>query len=195
MLTSRAHRSRDFSLFDSCRARGSDRVSNRAPSEECGAAHASPYLAASDQLPTWPGVFFLGGLFTLRKTRPSRPVWLFQLSSRALCGGLPQLEMQCSEERHHGRVARCKFVLSTLLAITALVAVTAFAPGAARPQDTWLPTPTSGDFNTAINWNPSRGAKRHRVLRPVRHHRADILGRHHDRRLDIQSWGLRLYVH
>jgi hypothetical protein len=41
-----------------------------------------------------------------------------------------------------------------MLAITSLVAVTAFAPGAARAQDTWRPTPTSGDFNTAINWNP-----------------------------------------
>jgi hypothetical protein len=50
--------------------------------------------------------------------------------------------------------AGCKFVLSKLLAITAVVAVTAFAPGAARAQDTWRPTPTSGDFNTAINWNP-----------------------------------------
>src|SRR5580693_10134054 len=43
-----------------------------------------------------------------------------------------------------------------LLATTALVAVTALAPGAARAQDaTWLPNPTSGDFNTAANWNPA----------------------------------------
>ena len=43
-----------------------------------------------------------------------------------------------------------------LLATMALVAVTAFALGAARAQDaTWLPNPTSGDFNTAANWNPA----------------------------------------
>ena len=43
-----------------------------------------------------------------------------------------------------------------LLATTALVAVMAFAPGAARAQDaTWLLNPTSGDFNTAANWNPA----------------------------------------
>ena len=42
-----------------------------------------------------------------------------------------------------------------LLATTALVAVTAFAPGMVRAQDsTWLLNPTSGDFNTATNWNP-----------------------------------------
>ncbi len=42
-----------------------------------------------------------------------------------------------------------------LLATTALVAVTAFAPGAARAQDaTWLLNPTSGDFRNAANWNP-----------------------------------------
>ena len=43
-----------------------------------------------------------------------------------------------------------------LLATTALVAVTAFAPSAARVQDaTWLLNPTSGDYNTATNWNPA----------------------------------------
>ena len=52
--------------------------------------------------------------------------------------------------------AGCKFVLSRLLAPTLLVAVTAFAPGAARAQDaTWLLNPTSGNFNTAANWNPA----------------------------------------
>ena len=43
---------------------------------------------------------------------------------------------------------------AALLASTALVAVAAFAPRAARAQDTWRPTPASGDFNTAINWSP-----------------------------------------
>jgi outer membrane autotransporter protein len=43
---------------------------------------------------------------------------------------------------------------AALLAAIALVAVTAFAPGAARAQDTWRPTPASNDFNTAINWSP-----------------------------------------
>ena len=52
--------------------------------------------------------------------------------------------------------AGCKFVLSTLLATVALVAVTAFAPSAARAQNaTWLATPASGDFNAAANWNPA----------------------------------------
>ena len=41
-----------------------------------------------------------------------------------------------------------------LLAATALVAATAFAPGMVRAQDSnWRPNPTSGDFNTATNWN------------------------------------------
>jgi hypothetical protein len=36
----------------------------------------------------------------------------------------------------------------------ALVAATAFASGAARAQDaTWLPTPSSGNFNIGANWN------------------------------------------
>ena len=52
--------------------------------------------------------------------------------------------------------ARCKFVLPTLLATTALVAVTAFASGAAKAADaTWLQTPTSDNFNTAANWSPA----------------------------------------
>ena len=51
--------------------------------------------------------------------------------------------------------ARCKLVLSPLLATMALVVVTAFAPGAATAQETWLPSPTSGDFNTAANWSPA----------------------------------------
>ncbi len=43
-----------------------------------------------------------------------------------------------------------------LLATTALVAATAFAPAPARAQDaTWLLNPTSGDYNTATNWNPA----------------------------------------
>jgi outer membrane autotransporter protein len=42
-----------------------------------------------------------------------------------------------------------------LVATAALVAVTSFAPGAARAQDaTWLTTPASGDFNTQTNWIP-----------------------------------------
>ena len=45
---------------------------------------------------------------------------------------------------------------AALLATMALVAVTAFAPGAARAQDaTWLLNPASGNFNTAANWNPA----------------------------------------
>ena len=45
---------------------------------------------------------------------------------------------------------------AALLATTALVAVTAFAPGAVRAQDaTWLLNPASGNFNTAANWNPA----------------------------------------
>ncbi len=43
-----------------------------------------------------------------------------------------------------------------LLATMALVAVTAFAPGAVRAQDaTWLLNPGSGDFDTAANWSPA----------------------------------------
>jgi hypothetical protein len=43
-----------------------------------------------------------------------------------------------------------------LLAATALVVVTAFAPGGARAQDAiWLQTPTSGDYKTAANWSPA----------------------------------------
>ena len=44
---------------------------------------------------------------------------------------------------------------AALLATTALVAVTAFATGAASAQETWLLTPASDDFNTAANWNPA----------------------------------------
>jgi outer membrane autotransporter protein len=52
--------------------------------------------------------------------------------------------------------AGCRFVSSILLAAMALVAVTAFAPGAAKAQNAiWLSTPASGDFNTATNWNPT----------------------------------------
>ena len=43
---------------------------------------------------------------------------------------------------------------AALLATTALVVVTAFAPSAARAQ-TWLPNPGTGDFNTATNWSPA----------------------------------------
>ena len=51
---------------------------------------------------------------------------------------------------------RLRSLRGALLATTALVAVTAFAPGAARAQDaTWLPNPASGNFNTAANWNPA----------------------------------------
>ena len=65
----------------------------------------------------------------------------------------------CASDRCVARsIARkrlnCRSVV--LLAITALVAVTAFVPGAARAQDaTWLATPASGDYNTATNWNPT----------------------------------------
>ena len=53
--------------------------------------------------------------------------------------------------------AGCKFVLSTLLAIAALIAV-AFAPGAARAQDaTWRPNAATGNFNTRTNWIPDSG--------------------------------------
>src|ERR1700687_4512545 len=45
---------------------------------------------------------------------------------------------------------------SALLATTALVAVAALLPGAARALDaTWLATPATGDFNTAANWTPA----------------------------------------
>ena len=45
--------------------------------------------------------------------------------------------------------------LGALLTTTAIVAVAAL-PGAARAQDaTWLASPGSGDFNTAVNWNPA----------------------------------------
>jgi outer membrane autotransporter protein len=37
----------------------------------------------------------------------------------------------------------------------ALVAVTALVPHAARAQETWLPNPGTGDFNTGANWNPA----------------------------------------
>ncbi len=51
---------------------------------------------------------------------------------------------------------RLSWRCGALLATTALVAVTAFAPGAARAQDaTWLSSPTSGNFNDAANWNPA----------------------------------------
>ena len=51
--------------------------------------------------------------------------------------------------------------ISALLATTALVAVAALLPGAARAlvavQDaTWRATPATGDFNTGTNWNQSR---------------------------------------
>lgn len=43
---------------------------------------------------------------------------------------------------------------SSLLATTALVAVTALLPGMTRAQDaTWLPTPGSANFNDGANWN------------------------------------------
>ena len=52
---------------------------------------------------------------------------------------------------------------TALLATTALVAVTAFAPGAVRAQDaTWLntatiagPIPGTFDFNASANWSPA----------------------------------------
>ena len=48
-----------------------------------------------------------------------------------------------------------KFVSSTLLATAALVAVTVFAPGAARAQDaTWGASPLSNSFNNRLNWSP-----------------------------------------
>ena len=70
-------------------------------------------------------------------------------------------ERLCSRTGWKGRCAgssvappRLNCRSSALLATTALVAVTAFAPGAARAQDaTWLLNPT-GDFNTAANWFP-----------------------------------------
>jgi autotransporter-associated beta strand protein len=44
---------------------------------------------------------------------------------------------------------------ASLLATTALVAVAALMPGAARAQNaTWLANPGSGDFNNATNWTP-----------------------------------------
>ena len=44
---------------------------------------------------------------------------------------------------------------AALLATMALVAMTAFAPSAARAQNaTWRPMPASGDFNAAANWDP-----------------------------------------
>jgi hypothetical protein len=46
--------------------------------------------------------------------------------------------------------------ISALLATTALVAVAALLPGAARAQDaTWRATPATGDFNTGTNWSPA----------------------------------------
>ncbi len=51
---------------------------------------------------------------------------------------------------------RAKCRSAPLLPIAALVALTAFAPGAARAQDaTWLLDPTSDDFKTAANWTPA----------------------------------------
>src|SRR5439155_18530029 len=45
--------------------------------------------------------------------------------------------------------------LAALLATTALAAVAVLLPGAARAGDaTWVGG-TSGDFNTATNWNPN----------------------------------------
>jgi autotransporter-associated beta strand protein len=45
---------------------------------------------------------------------------------------------------------------AALLATAALVAVAALLPGAARAQDaTWLASPATADFNTALNWSPA----------------------------------------
>lgn len=63
----------------------------------------------------------------------------------------------CKNHCDVGSVARQRLNCrsAVLLATTALVAVTAFAPGAARAQDaTWLSTPASNDFNTGTNWFP-----------------------------------------
>ena len=71
-------------------------------------------------------------------------------------------ERLCSRTGWKGRCAgssvappRLNCRSSALLATTALVAVTAFAPGAARAQNaTWLSLPASDDFNTRTNWSP-----------------------------------------
>jgi hypothetical protein len=56
---------------------------------------------------------------------------------------------QVTRQRLKGRSA-------TLLATTALVAVTVFAPGTVGAQDaTWLFSPTSNNFNTEANWMPA----------------------------------------
>ena len=73
---------------------------------------------------------------------------------------------------------------AALLATTALVAVTAFAPGAARAQDaTW--TGATGNFNLGANWDTNTVPTGTAFFGCVRHQQPDVLGCHRGRRLDI----------
>ena len=145
------------------------------------------------------------------KIRPHSPTGLVPLGSDANVakpiwerqrGYMPSRDERLSSHSGcKGRSVRNSFARQRLncrsaaLATMALVAVTAFAPGAARAQDaTWLPNPASGDFNTAINWNPATVPTGTAFFGASEHHRADVLGQHHGRRLDIQRRGLGLYV-
>ncbi|WP_446480251.1 hypothetical protein [Bradyrhizobium sp. CAR08] len=75
------------------------------------------------------------------------------------------------------------------LASTGLVGIAVPALG----QDaTWLANPGTADYNTAANWAPGDGASRHRIVWQLEHDGADALGRHHGRRLDLQSRRLEL---
>ncbi len=103
--------------------------------------------------PKWPlqPNLACGGAFSLRAyVRRNAAVATRIAAPAVVLSGVPGLaSAQVARQRLNGRSG-------TLLATMALVAVTAFAPGAVRAQDaTWLLTPASGNFNTATNWNPA----------------------------------------
>ena len=63
-------------------------------------ADASPCLAALEGVPTWPAVFFFGGLSRPLSAAVVWPASLVRLSSCALCRGSPRRKMQRGEGRN-----------------------------------------------------------------------------------------------
>ena len=86
-----AHRSRDFSFFNSCRASASDLISKRAPWEGCGARSHLAILGGLGRASELAVGFLLWG-FVYFANPESRRVSLVQLSSCALCRGSHQLK-------------------------------------------------------------------------------------------------------
>ena len=152
---------RDFSFFGSCRARGSDRISNSARREKCGAAHTSPYLAALDELPTSAGTFFFRGLFTSQKTSRRGPLAGPVIIPCALRGFTSTQD--ATQRGATSRVrAGCKFVTSRLLATIALFAASTVSTHA---QTDWTGAVSSNWFLSPqlghLSFSQADGRRKH----------------------------------